>query len=147
MSAASTLRMLWEVALPQGLRVQALCIGVDNYTKLDPLRNAISDAKGIAQRVTDLPNSRASVVCENPATKRALRDSIQQFLETEVSKVSPPRIIIIFFAGHGRQEGDMIFMIPAGADPKTFEELKKTCLSHDELFRLLKTGLDDIIQV
>ena len=37
--------------------------------------------------------------------------------------------------------------MPAGADPKTPDDLKKQCLSHDELFELLKKAMDDNISV
>ena len=69
-------RKRWEDTLPRGQRTRALCIGVNGYTKLAPLANAIADADGIAQSIRDLPESSACAV-QDPAwtaTKRALKE-------------------------------------------------------------------------
>ena len=137
-------RKRWEDTLPRGQRTRALCIGVNNYTKLAPLANAIADAEGIAQSIRDLPESSACAV-QDPAhtkNKRALKERIEQFL-VEIPRECPPRIVLIFYAGHAIQEGAMIYLVPANADPKD----KNTCLSHDDLFRMLKFHVDDKIEV
>ena len=137
-------RKRWEDTLPRGQRTRALCIGVNDYTKLHPLANAIADADGIAQSIRDLPESSACAV-QDPAwtaTKRALKERIEQFL-VEIPRERPPRIVLIFYAGHAIQEGAMIYLVPANADPKD----KNTCLSHDDLFRMLKFHVDDKIEV
>jgi hypothetical protein len=41
------------------------------------------------------------------------------------------------------QEGDKIFLVPTHASPSTVGELRALCLSHDELFRILKTDLEE----
>jgi hypothetical protein len=66
---------------------------------------------------------------------------------SDLPKERPPRIVLIFYAGHAVQEGNHIFLLPANANPKTQEDLKSMCFSHDELFKLLKVKLDDKIEV
>ena len=136
----------WEQVVPPGLWVQALCIGLNEYKHWPHLKNGISDAEGIAQSIETLPASKVLPVCQNPRSKLELQTAVINFL-AQIDKHSPPRIVLVFFSGHGIQEGDEIFLLPAAADPTTREQLKKQCLSHDELFRELKRGLDEKIQV
>ena len=135
----------WEESLPRGLQMQALCIGVNNYKEKTKLKNAIADAEGIARCIENLPDSSARAV-RNPESKCARRREIGSFL-SDLPKERPPRIVLIFYAGHAVQEGNQIFLLPANANPKTPEDLKSTCFSHDELFKLLKAKLDDKIEV
>jgi hypothetical protein len=136
----------WEESLPRGLQMQALCIGVNDYKKKTKLKNAVADAEGITRCIENLPDSSARAVCVNPESKGALRWGIESFL-LDINKERPPRIVLIFYAGHAVQEGNQIFLLPANANPKTPEDLKSTCYSHDELFKLLKEKLDDKIEV
>ena len=136
----------WEESLPRGLQMQALCIGVNDYKEWRKLENAIADAEGIARCIENLPDSSARAVCRNPESKGALRREIESFL-FDINKERPPQIVLIFYAGHAVQEGNQIFLLPANANPKTQEDLKSTCFSHDELFKLLKVKLDDKIEV
>jgi hypothetical protein len=126
--------------------MQALCIGVNDYKEKTKLKNAIADAEGIARCIENLPDSSARAVCRNPESKGALRWEIESFL-SDLPKERPPRIVLIFYAGHAVQEGNQIFLLPANANPKTQEDLKSMCFSHDELFKLLKVKLDDKIEV
>jgi hypothetical protein len=125
--------------------MQALCIGVNDYKEKTKLKNAIADAEGIARCIENLPDSSARAV-RNPESKHALRWEIESFL-SDLPTERPPRIVLIFYAGHAVQEGNQIFLLPANANPKTQEDLKSTCFSHDELFKLLKEKLDDKIEV
>jgi hypothetical protein len=60
---------------------------------------------------------------------------IESFL-LDINKERPPRIVLIFYAGQAVQEGNQIFLLPANANPKTPEDLKRTCFSHCELFKI-----------
>ena len=79
-----------------------------------------------------LPDSSARAVCRNPVSKGALRWEKESFL-SELPKERPPRIVLIFYAGHAVQQGNQIFLLPANANLKTPEDLKSTRFSHDEL--------------
>jgi hypothetical protein len=126
--------------------MQALCIGVNDYKEKTKLTSAIADAAGIARCIESIPDSSAPTVCRNPQSKTALKREIESFL-FDIKKERPPRIVLIFYAGHAVQEGNQIFLLPANANPKTQEDLKSTCFSHDELFKLLKVKLDEKFEV
>ena len=142
-------RARWEDFLPQGLRVQALCIGVGEYGggvgELAKLPNATADAKSMARCVDELGGSKAQLV-ENLARKCDMMQGLKDFV-SKVDADRPPRIILVFYAGHGMQQGDAIYMLPTRANPKTPQQLKSEGMSHDELFRNLKKGIDDKIRV
>ena len=139
---------LWKDVLERGPRIQALCIGVNAYKEWDTLSNAVADAEIVASNVRDLPESRVREVCTNPATKASLEKAVSDFV-LHIEKNSAPQIVLIFYAGHGIQEGDRIYLVPANAkkEPVDAAELEEQCLSHDKLFRLLKEKLDDQIDV
>jgi len=142
-------RVRWEDSLPQGLRVQALCIGVSDYGggvgKLDKLPNATADAKSIARCVNELGGRIGMFqLVENPVHKKDLTKAVKNFV-SKIDVDRPPRIILVFYAGHGMQHGDAIYLLPTNANPKTPEQLKSQGMSHDELFRSLK-GIDDEIR-
>jgi len=138
-------RTPWEDWSPQGHRVHALCIGVSDYTVLDKLPNAIKDAKSIAQCVEESGRSKTQIV-DNPVRRYDMTQGVKNFV-SKVDKDRPPRIVLVFYAGHGMQHGDAIYMLPTNANPKTPELLKSQGMSHDELFRMLKKGINDKIQV
>ena len=106
----------WEESLPRGLKMQALCIGVKDYKEKTKLKNAIADAEGIAQCIENLPDSSARAVCRNPESKGALRREIESFL-SDLPKERPPRIVLIFYAGHAVQEGNRISVYSTAPSP------------------------------
>ena len=83
--------------------------------------------------------------CKIPADKVALQTLLKQFMAPLV--IAPPRIVMVFFAGHGIRDGDNMYLVPAKAELKQHSDLKEKCLSHHELFGLLKTELEDRIHV
>jgi len=136
-------RKRWEDCWSQGNHVQALCIGVSEYTELNTLPNAVLDAKRIAHCVDELGRNKSQIVA-NPMSKSELKREVQDFVR-RIDRDRPPRIVLVFYAGHGMQEGDAIYLLPAKVNPKTPEELKLQGLSHDELFKSLKR-VDDAIK-
>jgi len=136
-------RRLWEDCLSGANRVQALCIGVSEYTELTKLPNAVLDAKSIARCVDELGGNKSQIAA-NPVSKSELKREVQDFVRS-TDRDWPPCIVLVFYAGHGMQEGDAIYLLPARAKLKTPEDLKSQGLSHNELFRSLKK-VDDAIQ-
>ena len=65
-------------------------------------------AEGIARCIENLPDSSARAV-RNPESKHALRWEIESFL-SDLPTERPPRIVLIFYAGHAVQEGNQIFL-------------------------------------
>jgi len=142
-------RKWWEDGLSRGLRVQALCIGVSECAAapegLGELPNATADAKRIAMCVEELGESK-SVLVGNLVDKSNLARKVRAFAFS-VDKHRPPRIVLVFYAGHEMQHGDAIYLLPSKANPKTPDELKSQGLSHDELFCILKKSVDDQIDI
>ncbi len=50
------------------------------------------------------------------AYKAFLRREVEEFLRN-IDKLSPPEIVVIFFAGHGLQEGDKIYFFSSDCRP------------------------------
>ena len=103
-NTAKTKRLRWEEVLPTGRRIEVLCIGVNEYTAWEKLKNAVADAESVAKKFVELPSSRVRE-CKNPTTRKFLRREVEEFLR-DIDKQSPPQFVIIFFAGHAIQEGD-----------------------------------------
>jgi Leucine-rich repeat (LRR) protein len=60
---------------------------------------------------------------------------------------APPRVVLVYFAGHGIRRGGKMFLVPANAKLEAAPDLEQWCMSLDEVWRLLKTELDDKIDV
>jgi len=84
-------------------------------------------------------------LCKNPTTKLLLERVIKDFLAPLVS--APPRIVVVKFAGHGIRDRDNMYLVPANAKLNEHTDLKDKCLSHHQLFGLLKTELENKIAV
>ena len=130
----------WEETLPHGPSLCALCIGNDDYesSTFGALRLCARDAKAVAAQVRNKledAGAWAEVKC-NIKDKADMEGELKDFLK-KIHR--PPRMVLVYFSGHGVQEGDEIFLVPTHASPSTVKELRALCLSHDELFRILKT--------
>ena len=133
-----------------GTRIYVLCIGINEYTETGwtQLKNPISDAECVEECFRKIPDTKVYFErsCRNPATKKSIENVIRDFVK-QIDKQHPPRIILIYYAGHGLQDGANIYIVPAKGNPKDQSTLKDQCLSHDELFRILREQLDDLIDV
>ena len=134
----------WDDLKTRGPQLRALCIG-NNYNTKDnavfgALKNCTKDAEAVAQKVRDLFGQEAVTLKRNIKHRAQLEKELRDFL-LKIDR--PPRMVIIYFSGHGVQEGDQIFLVPNDASPSNLEELREQCLSHDDLFRILKQDLED----
>ena len=84
-------------------------------------------------------------LCKNSASKLSLQKVLKTFLAGIVN--APPRVVLVYFAGHGIRTGDKIFLVPANATLEEGTDLKQWCMSLDEVWELLKTELEDKIHV
>ena len=125
-----------------GPQLRALCIG--NNTKgnhvFPDLENCAKDARAVKEKICNIFGPDAVTLEYNIKTKEGLVTVLRDFLKRFDR---PPRMVIIYFSGHGVQEGDEIFLVPTDATPKTSDELRAQCLSHDDLFRILKEDMED----
>ena len=83
--------------------------------------------------------------CKNPVSKLSLQKVLKTFLAGIVN--APPRVVLVYFTGHGIRTGDKIFLVPATATLEEGTDLKQWCMSLDEVWELLKTELEDKIHV
>jgi uncharacterized caspase-like protein len=135
----------WNDTLPHGPLLCALCMGNDKYVApgqpFDQLNACGNDAKTVAKKVRDLGEDRAhATLLSNLKDKAAMEKALKVFL-SQIRQ--PPRTVLVYFSGHGLQEGDQIFLVPTGASPSNVHELRQQCLSHDDVFRILKQDLQD----
>eukprot|EP00960_Hanusia_phi_P031831 749495-Hanusia_phi.AAC.1 len=79
-------------------RVKSLCIGVDAYRHLERLQNAVSDARRM-HRELEASGSSSSLL-DNP-TRQEMEQSLSALARD--CRKSPPRLTLVFFAGHGKQ--------------------------------------------
>ena len=97
----------------------------------------------------DLPGKSTAVgpdeerQCDNPVSKGSLQKVLKTFLAGLVS--APPRVVLVYFAGHGIRTGSKIFLVPANAKLEEGHDLEQMCMSMDEVWKLLKEELDDKI--
>ena len=61
--------------------MQALCIGVSEYTELTKLPNAVLDAKSIARCVDELGGNKSQIAA-NPVSKSELKREVQDFVRS-----------------------------------------------------------------
>jgi hypothetical protein len=134
----------WEETLPHGPPLCALCMGNDKYesSSFPALRSCVRDAKAVAAQVRNKLGELGAWATDvgNIKDKAAMELEVKHFLR-QIRR--PPRMVLVYVSGHEVQEGDEIFLVPTHASPSNLEELRAQCLSHDELFRILKTDLEE----
>jgi len=134
----------WEETLPHGPPLCALCMGNDAYvsSSFPALSSSVNDAKAVAAQIENKLGESGAWATDvgNIKDKAAMELQVKNFLR-QIRR--PPRMVLVYVSGHGVQEGDEIFLVPTHASPSTLEELRAQCLSHDELFRILKTDLEE----
>ena len=80
-----------------------------------PLTNCAKDAKHVAECVRYVSEASAT-----PVYNLKDRASMQRALENFLDKIHrPPQVVLIYFSGHGVQEGEAIFLVPTGASPSS----------------------------
>ena len=65
-----------------GLHGAGLCIGVDEYTHLQPLGNAMKDAEAVDRALKEVHNCYSAIV-RNPTTWAGLLGSIEQCVQED----------------------------------------------------------------
>ena len=120
------------------LHAAVLCIGVDKYTHMSELPNALRDARALCDKVNELPGCKAELV-ENPRDMKTMRSRIGQFLNRDGMRQRPPKLVVIIYSGHGTQPDINFYLLPADADPgDRYGQPDKDFLPLSQLFRLCK---------
>ncbi len=96
-----------------------LIIGVDEYTgEWPPLRNAVNDAKGVAELLSSKYSFTSLKTMYN---KEATRDNILAEFERLMNTVKPNDNVFIYYSGHGEyiESMDKGFWVPSDATGKS----------------------------
>lgn len=113
---------------PPDARRVITVIGIDGYTALPRLKNAVSDAKGVRELFVNSFGFQEPVppLFNEAATKEAIEDLIEDQLR---KKLRPNDELILFFAGHGCTREERIgpldkstsFIAPVNAQPEQWK--------------------------
>jgi len=114
-------RLPGKVLAPEFLtgKSYALVIGIDSYTgKWNPLKNAVRDAKAVAQLLTSrFIFEKIYTLYDNEAT----RDKILETLEYLIRNLRPEDNLFMYYSGHGLKEEPFNrgFWVPVDAADRT----------------------------
>jgi hypothetical protein len=119
----------------KGAKLAALCVGVSAYSeqsKLSWLGNAGRDAEAMFKKMKDCPNCRAAIMRDPKDKKTILHHLRRDFLDqlAALPEEEMPEAVMVIVAGHGKQDGQDVFLIPSDAKSDTREALETECLSH-----------------
>jgi hypothetical protein len=107
--------------------IWAVVIGINSYPKAPQLKYAIDDAKAIQRYLVDqnkIPAENVTLLLNEEATLAKLRSILGTQLKNKAGKED---MVILFFAGHGATERDVMspdgdglekYLLPYDADPK-----------------------------
>ena len=98
------------------LHAAVLCIGIDKYTNLVNLPNAMRDARELRNQANAVLGCRAELL-QNPNDYKAVMRGIDRFLNRDGLKQHSPTVVAIVLSGHGMQAGGIFYFLPAGSDP------------------------------
>ena len=125
-----------------GLRVAGLCIGIDEYTNLAPLHNAVREAEAVNGALKSVPGCYSEII-RNPKTATALIKSVRRHAEERGLHDAPPEILGVYYGGHGIQIGTDVYLVPAEADISDQRDVPRECVSLSDIFLVLRDYLDD----
>jgi len=122
--------------------IWAVVIGINNYPKIRQLKYAVNDARIIYDYLVNfnhIPAENVDLLLDQDATLTRLRSTLGTHLKNKAGKDD---MVIIFFAGHGATEKDVMspdgdglekYLLPYDADPK---DLYATALPMVEVSRI-----------
>jgi len=122
--------------------VWAVVVGVNRYAKVRPLKYAVNDAKTFYSHLMEfnrIPRENVTLLLDQEATLTRLRSTLGTHLK---NKAGQDDMVIIFFAGHGATEKDVMspdgdglekYLLPYDADPK---DLYATALPMGEISKI-----------
>jgi hypothetical protein len=104
----------------------AVVVGIDSYPNIRPLKYAVADARAFYDLLVagnQVPAENVFLLLNDQATLQELRSALGTKLK---NKAGADDMVIIYFAGHGATERDMMspdgdglekYLLPYGADP------------------------------
>lgn len=122
--------------------IWAVVIGINRYDKVRPLRYAVNDAKAFYDhlvRFSQIPPENVTLLLDQDATLTRVRSTLGTHLKNKAGKDD---MVIIFFAGHGATEKDVMspdgdglekYLLPCDADPN---DLYATAMPMGEISKI-----------
>ena len=122
--------------------IWAVVVGINRYENVRPLRYAVNDAKAFYDHLvgfSQIPPENVTLLLDQDATLTRLRSTLGTHLKNKAGKDD---MVIIFFAGHGATEKDVMspdgdglekYLLPCGADPN---DLYATALPMGEVSKI-----------
>jgi hypothetical protein len=107
--------------------IWAVVVGINDYPKAPKLKWAVNDARAFYKHLVDfikIPEDNVILLLNRDADLTRLRSMLGTYLKRNAG---PEDMVIIYFAGHGASEKDMIspdgdglekYLLPYDADPK-----------------------------
>lgn len=123
-------------------RIWAVVIGINAYSKIRQLKYAVNDAKIVRDHLVNynhIPVENLTLLLDQDATLTRLRSALGTHLKKKAGKHD---MVIIFFAGHGATEKDVMspdgdglekYLLPYDADP---DDLYATALPMGEISKV-----------
>jgi TPR repeat protein len=121
--------LLLSLLLVTGLCAQpskriALIIGVQNYSKVSPLRHSLSDATDMSAALKAKGFTVETLL--DPKTKTEIKNAITRYYNTMQGQSGA--VGIIYYAGHGTQNEGENYLIPATANLQVPGDLDDQCV-------------------
>lgn len=122
--------------------IWAVIVGIDRYSNIRHLKYAVNDAKAFYNHLvgfSQVPTENVTLLLNQEASLTRLRSAFGTHLKKNAGQDD---MVIIFFAGHGAIEKDMLspdgdglekYLLPFGADPM---DLYATALPMGEISRI-----------
>ncbi|MBY6263171.1 DUF4384 domain-containing protein [Azospirillum sp. 412522] len=95
---------LTVVASPAKAEIAALVIGIDNYSRINPLQGAVNDARDIADSLKGLGVRKLRLFIDGEAERGRIIAAWRQL----IADTSPDSTLILTFAGHGAQQPERV---------------------------------------
>ncbi|KAA0594083.1 DUF4384 domain-containing protein [Azospirillum lipoferum] len=91
-------------ASPARAEIAALVIGIDNYSRINPLQGAVNDARDIADSLKGLGVRKLRLFIDGEAERSRIIAAWRQL----IADTPPDSTLIMTFAGHGAQQPERV---------------------------------------
>lgn len=126
-----------------------ICIGINNYNYVPPLKYATADAQAMADRLQQglgVPEENVHVLLNEEATLSNIKNTLGVKIRQQAGKIDT---VIIYFSGHGAPEPDSYSLNPDGVNKyllpinAEIESLYSTALPMEEVRNIFRRLLSE----
>lgn len=112
----------------------ALVIGIQNYTAVPALKNALNDARDMSATL----RKKGFEVMElyDPSNKKQIQTVLREYYEQVIG--NPELAGLIYYSGHGIQVDGVNYLVPTHADLKIKADLDDQCVKMDYVMKVLE---------